>query len=175
MRIEGRTQTATDSTHRNGMGTCVTAVLPFLVAFVSAVALADDPHPSPPPTAVPLTLTNQDVGLTAAEIQADQKPAASATAVDSVSEAEKEVQKQQAAAAQAQRDAEAATQHAQVAAAAAQAAADGWVPGIGSNREGEPRYETCVEAAIRRGRSLNGSDRLCRVIFPESSKQTGAQ
>ena len=175
MRIEQRTRAEQGWTHPTWMGTGAAAIVPFLIAFVSAVALADDPSPSPPPTAAPLTLTNQDVGLTAAEIQADQQPAASAKTIDSVSEAQKEVQKQQAAAAQAQRDAEAATQHAQVAAAAAQAAADGWVPGIGSNREGEPRYETCVEAAIRRGRSLNGSDRLCRVIFPDSSKQAGTQ
>ena len=87
MRIEQRTRAEQGWTHPTWMGTGAAAIVPFLIAFVSAVALADDPSPSPPPTTAPLTLTNQDVGLTAAEIQADQQPAASAKTIDSVSEA----------------------------------------------------------------------------------------
>ncbi len=143
--------------------------LPWLVLGVIVIgsfpALADS---------APLTLTNQDVGLTAAEIEASQAPSNTATepalspAAAATTPTSQAAQLRTAADA-AQLQAQAAAREAKVATAAAEAAAAGQIPGIGKNQDGPPRYETCVEASIRRGLSLNGSDRLCRAIFPKAT------
>ena len=124
------------------------------------------------PASPPLALTNQDVGLTAAEIEANQppsKPDAPVTPASTPATPSDQAAQLRAAANEAQLRAQAAAREAKVATAAAEAAAAGQIPGVGSNQDGPPRYETCVEASIRRGLSLNGSDSLCRAVFPKST------
>lgn len=125
------------------------------------------------PASPPLALTNQDVGLTAAEIEANQpplNPTAPVTTAPTPATPSDQAAQLRAAANEAQMRAQVAAREAKVATAAAEAAAAGQIPGVGTNQDGPPRYESCVEASIRRGLSLNGSDRLCRAVFPKSTE-----
>lgn len=174
------------STHASAVAGGTDAEMPQLqllvaIAFFGVVAVAHASNPvagSETDTAAPVVLSNQHVGMTSEQIEASIAPAAveparvvspepAEAAVAAGGDLQARADTLQAAAVDARERAREAARRAEVLKAAADAAEAGLIPGVGSNREGEASYASCVESSIRRGLSLAGSDRICRAIFGE--------
>jgi hypothetical protein len=160
---------------------CVAALLALTVALIgwAAAAGASSPAGSSAPAATPaLSLSNEHVGMTADEVEASQ----SGTVVESTpaevgasNDLQAQVDVLMAAAEQANQRALEASAHAEAArlavvaaerseaarlAAAAVAAAS--VPAVAVSQQDAASYESCFEAAIRRGVTYAESNRMCR-------------
>jgi hypothetical protein len=140
----------------------------LLLALVAPAGADAAAGPSSPDAGPPLVLTNEHIGMTAAQIEALQPaveppPARTEPAPTSESQARAEALEAEAEAARAR--ARQAALRAETAARAVEAAEAGLIPGLGPNRQGAARYETCIEALIRHGDSYAESDRVCRAVF----------
>lgn len=147
-------------------------VLVAFVLVIGAAAPAMGQDAAAAPGEDPIVLSNQHVGMSAAEIEAganaSEAPNTVAPAEKTPLEVQADALAEIAAAKAADADRLAAmAEHASRALAAVEA---GLIPGVGPNEDGPASYERCMEATIRRGESLRSSDALCRFVFPAAAK-----
>jgi hypothetical protein len=152
----------------------VIAALCALLAWPALGWAATGTDTAAPVSSTPLVLTNAQVGMTRAEIEASQprQPAVPAPSgrTESPSDLEARARSLEEIASAAHQRAREAADRAEALQRAVEAAEAGLIPGVGPSRDGPATLARCMEASIRRGESFANADRLCRVVFHDIAR-----